>query len=49
MNNKQLERWAPWVLLAAVVALWQAVCAGFSVPEFIFPAPLAIAQAMAEF
>ncbi len=49
MNNKQLERWAPWVLLAAVVALWQAVCAGFSVPEFIFPAPLAIAQAMHEF
>src|SRR5215204_2615237 len=49
MNNKQLERWAPWVLLAAVVALWQAVCAGFSVPEFIFPAPLTIAQAMAEF
>jgi len=49
MNNKQLERWAPWVLLALVVALWQAVCSGFSIPEFIFPAPLAIAQAMAEF
>ena len=49
MNNKQLERWAPWVLLIAVVALWQAVCTGFSIAEFIFPAPLAIAQAMNEF
>ncbi len=49
MNNKQLERWAPWVLLALVVALWQAVCSGFSIPEFIFPAPLTIAQAMTEF
>jgi NitT/TauT family transport system permease protein len=49
MNNKQLERWAPWALLAAVVALWQVACSVWSVPEFIFPAPLAIAQAMAEF
>ena len=48
-NSKQFERWAPWVLLAAVVTLWQVVCSVFSVAEFIFPAPLAIAQAMAEF
>ncbi len=49
MSNKQMERWAPFVLLAIVVGLWQLVCSVFSIAEFIFPAPLAIAQAMGEF
>jgi NitT/TauT family transport system permease protein len=49
MSRKQIERWAPFALLALVVALWQLVCSVFSIPEFIFPAPLAIADAMAEF
>lgn len=49
MSRKQVERWAPFVLLALVLALWQLVCSVFSIPEFIFPAPLAIADAMAEF
>jgi NitT/TauT family transport system permease protein len=49
MSNKQMERCAPFVLLAIVVGLWQLVCSVFSIAEFIFPAPLAIAQAMGEF
>jgi NitT/TauT family transport system permease protein len=49
MNRKQVERWAPFALLALVVTLWQLVCSLFSIPEFIFPAPLAIADALAEF
>ncbi|MDO8252460.1 MAG: ABC transporter permease, partial [Rhodoferax sp.] len=49
MSRQQVERWAPFALLALVVALWQLVCSVFSIPEFIFPAPLAIADAMAEF
>lgn len=49
MSRKQVERWAPFALLALVLALWQLVCSVFSIPEFIFPAPLAIADAMAEF
>jgi NitT/TauT family transport system permease protein len=40
---------APWLLLAAVLALWQLVCVVFAIPEFIFPSPLLIAQQFAEF
>ena len=49
MTQQQTERWAPWVLLLLIVLLWQAVCSGLAVPEFIFPSPLEIAKAMAEF
>ena len=49
MNNKQLERWAPWLLLVAVLVLWQAVCSGFQVSEFIFPSPARIWEQMVEF
>lgn len=43
MNSKKLQLWAPWVLLVAVIALWQLICTVFSVSEFIFPSPLRIA------
>ncbi len=41
-NRKRVERWSPWLLLVAVLLLWQAVCSGFGVSEFIFPSPLRI-------
>jgi NitT/TauT family transport system permease protein len=49
MSSKQIERWSPLVLLLVLVALWQGVCVLFAIPEFIFPAPTQIAQAMSEF
>ncbi len=49
MSSKQVERWSPLVLLVALVALWQLVCVGFAIPEFIFPAPSKIAEALGEF
>lgn len=49
MSSKQIERWSPLVLLMVLVALWQGVCVLFAIPEFIFPAPTQIAQAMGEF
>ncbi|MDO8441040.1 MAG: ABC transporter permease subunit, partial [Polaromonas sp.] len=49
MSKKQIERWSPFVLLAAIIALWQAVVMVFDIAEYIFPAPLAIAQSMDEF
>jgi NitT/TauT family transport system permease protein len=49
MSSKQFERWSPLVLLMVLVALWQGVCVLFAIPEFIFPAPTQIAQAMGEF
>lgn len=49
MNRQLTERWAPIVLAAILLLLWQLICMGFAVPEFIFPSPLAIGHAMAEF
>ena len=49
MNSRNLERAAPFVLLVALVALWQLVCSVFAIPEFIFPSPVLIGQALAEF
>ena len=37
MNAKTMERWSPWILLVAVLLLWQVLCTVFKVSEFIFP------------
>ena len=49
MTRQQRERWAPWLLLAAVILLWEAVCRGFGISEFIFPSPSRIATQLVEF
>ena len=47
MNKKQMERWSPLVLLLAIVVVWEVICSGFGVSEFIFPSPSRIwAQTM---
>ncbi len=48
-NNKTLEAWSPWILLAATLLLWQAICSGFNISEFIFPSPARIWQQLVEF
>ncbi|MFL9671240.1 ABC transporter permease [Variovorax sp. AB1(2024)] len=48
-NTKQIERWSPWLLLVAVLLLWQVICAGFEVSDFIFPSPLRIWNQFWEF
>ena len=45
MNARQMERWSPWILLVAVLLLWQALCSAFGISEFIFPSPAAIGAA----
>jgi len=49
MNKKTQERLAPWAVLIAVMLLWQVVVKLLNVPEYIFPAPSAIAGEFAEF
>ncbi|HRK39594.1 MAG TPA: ABC transporter permease [Burkholderiaceae bacterium] len=44
MNRKQQEAWAPWVLMAATIILWQIICSAFNVSEFIFPSPMRILE-----
>ena len=49
MNRRDKERLAPWLLLAATLLLWEGICRGFSVSEFIFPSPSRIAGQLWEF
>ncbi len=49
MHKKTAERWSPWILLGAIVVLWQIVCSAFNVSEFIFPSPWAIGTQLVEF
>ena len=49
MNQKQLETWAPWVLLVLTFVIWQAACSLLGVSEFVFPSPLRIWQQMVEY
>jgi len=49
MTTKQRERYAPWLLLVAVLLLWEALCRGFGISEFIFPSPSRIATQLVEF
>ncbi len=48
-RNKTLERWAPWLLLLATLALWQIICSAFEVSDFVFPSPARIAAQLVEF
>ncbi|MFZ4744629.1 MAG: ABC transporter permease, partial [Limnohabitans sp.] len=49
MNKKTLERWSPWILLALTLLIWQALCSGLQVSEFIFPSPWRILQQTIEY
>ena len=49
MNAKQIERWAPWVLLVITLVIWQGLCSLFNVSEFVFPSPLRIWEQLVEF
>ncbi len=48
-DNKQIERWSPWILLLAVVLLWQVLCAALDVSPFIFPSPTLILKDFIEY
>ncbi len=43
------DAWAPWVFTAVIIILWQAICSGFTVSEFIFPSPAAVVKSLVEF
>ncbi len=49
MKTRQFERWAPWLLLGAVLILWEVLVDALKVPEYIFPSPWQIAQQLVEF
>ena len=49
MTKAQRLQLAPWLLLIVVLLLWELICRGFNVSEFIFPAPSRIATQLFEF
>lgn len=49
MNTKAIKTFAPWILLLALVILWQVVCSAFQVSDFIFPSPYAIGESLVEY
>ena len=49
MTRRDKERWAPLLLLAATLLLWEGICRGFGISEFIFPSPSRIANQLVEF
>ncbi|MDB5861423.1 MAG: binding-protein-dependent transport system inner rane component [Ramlibacter sp.] len=49
IGNRHFERWAPVLLAAAIILVWQVVVTAAAIPEFLFPSPWQIAQQFAEF
>jgi NitT/TauT family transport system permease protein len=49
VRNRAFEKWAPWLLVAAVLILWQVVVQAFAIPQYLFPSPWEITKQMAEF
>jgi NitT/TauT family transport system permease protein len=49
MNQKQLERWSPLILLVGILLIWQLICTVFKVSDFIFPSPWSITKATVQF
>ena len=47
--NHAAKTLAPWLLLLAILVIWQIICSALEVSEFIFPSPLAIIDALIEF
>jgi NitT/TauT family transport system permease protein len=49
IHSRTFERFAPWLLLAAILLVWEVLCRALSVSEFVLPTPSAIAGALVEF
>jgi len=48
-RQRLIQKFAPWVLLALTILLWQGICSAFQVSEFIFPSPWRIGEQFIEF
>ena len=47
--RSSLERWSPWIVLAAIILVWEVVCRAFQVSDFIFPAPSGIVASLRQY
>jgi NitT/TauT family transport system permease protein len=49
LGRRQREQLAPWLLLAALLVVWELVCRLLDVSEFIFPSPTRIVAQLVQF
>jgi NitT/TauT family transport system permease protein len=47
-RRRRLEIMLPWLVIVGMFAVWELAARGFAIPEFILPAPSAIAGSMAK-
>jgi NitT/TauT family transport system permease protein len=48
-KKRKWEAWSPWIVLTAIILTWEAICRGFQISDFIFPAPTAIVQSLIQY
>jgi NitT/TauT family transport system permease protein len=48
-KKRKWEAWSPWIVLTAIILAWEAICRGFQISDFIFPAPTAIVQSLIQY
>jgi NitT/TauT family transport system permease protein len=49
LDRSGLERWSPWIVLAAIILIWEVICRAFQVSDFIFPAPSGILASLGQY
>ncbi|UFN47087.1 ABC transporter permease [Roseomonas sp. OT10] len=45
-RRRRLQRWLPWMIIVGTFVVWEVVCRGFQIPQFILPPPSDIAMSM---
>ena len=48
-KKRNFEIWAPWIVLAAIVLVWELICRAFQISDFIFPAPSDIFRSLTQY
>ena len=48
-KQRKLERYSSWIVLAAIIIIWELICRVFQVSDFIFPAPSAILVSLRQY
>jgi NitT/TauT family transport system permease protein len=49
MRQRRLEKYSSWIVLAAIIIVWELICRVFQVSDFIFPAPSAILVSLRQY
>ncbi|HKQ27505.1 MAG TPA: ABC transporter permease [Burkholderiales bacterium] len=48
-KQRKLEKYSSWIVLAAIIIIWEVICRVFEVSDFIFPAPSAIVVSLRQY